>query len=214
VTYLTPFILFVLGVVLWRLQLVAKRKFEVAEQALTAFSKAADGLSILRNPMIWGTESASVEVPEDISAEDQKRVRTYNVYAARSQSIGGAFAELRTAQILVDLHLGAAVAKPMEVLITARGQVAGAVAALYAGPRFDPEGADPKLVIDHRNFEVSMRRRTAEHRGKDGKPDDTDEMSQQVDAARAELEAACRPFLDHPPWLKALSSYLQRWRLA
>jgi hypothetical protein len=30
--YMTPFILFVLGVVLWRQQLSAKRRFEVAEQ--------------------------------------------------------------------------------------------------------------------------------------------------------------------------------------
>jgi hypothetical protein len=153
-------------------------------------------------------------VPEHLGPEDQRRVRTYNVYAARSEAAATVFAELRTTQILAELHLGVVASKPVGVLLTIREQVAGAVTALYGSSAFDPNTADPKLIAEYRDFERSMRQRLAENRDSDGKPDDTDEMSQQVDAARAELEAACRPFLDHPPWLKALSSYLQKWRIA
>jgi hypothetical protein len=41
-SYVTPFILFVLGVLIWRHQLSAKRRFEVAEQIVAAFHKASD----------------------------------------------------------------------------------------------------------------------------------------------------------------------------
>ena len=52
-SYLPPFILFVLGVIIWRLQLGAKRRFELAEQTLMAFQRASDGLSRLRDPFIY-----------------------------------------------------------------------------------------------------------------------------------------------------------------
>ena len=41
------------GVIIWRLQLGAKRRFEVAEQTLMAFQRASDGLSRLRDPFIY-----------------------------------------------------------------------------------------------------------------------------------------------------------------
>jgi hypothetical protein len=50
-SYITPFILFVLGLVLWRQQLSPKRRFEVAEQVLAAFYKASGGLSPLSRIM-------------------------------------------------------------------------------------------------------------------------------------------------------------------
>ena len=50
-----------LGVILWRLQLGAKRRFEVAEQTLTAFQRASDGLSRLRDRFIYTGELAVAE---------------------------------------------------------------------------------------------------------------------------------------------------------
>jgi hypothetical protein len=64
-SYLTPFILFGLGVIIWRHQLSTKRRFEVAEQVLAAFHKASDGLSTLRNPMIWGGEIENAKQKKD-----------------------------------------------------------------------------------------------------------------------------------------------------
>jgi 2,4-dienoyl-CoA reductase-like NADH-dependent reductase (Old Yellow Enzyme family) len=69
------------------------------------------------------------------------------------------------------------------------------------------------LAEQHRQFEVSMRQLLAEHRADDGTPDETDQLSQRVDAARTTLESACRPFLADPHWLKTLSDTLRRWRL-
>ena len=111
-SYVTPFILFVLGVLIWRHQLSAKRRFEVAEQVLAAFHKASDGLSTLRSPMIWaaeienakpkkekeGEDQADDEAPRTKSKEQQRlerRVEMHNVYVARAEamSAGRGFAD-------------------------------------------------------------------------------------------------------------------------
>jgi hypothetical protein len=227
-SYVTPFILFVLGVVIWRHQLSAKRRFEVAEQVLAAFYKASDGLSILRTAMIWpseienakpkkdekkdGEEQAADEWPRTKSEKQkrqERRVEIHNVYVARAETTLPAFAELRTAQILADIHFGRPAADAMDVLFRGRRQVLAAVSGLYGGTFDDRYFPNAELAEHHREFEVSMRRVLAEHRAEDGTPDETDQISQRVDAARAALESACRPFLADPPWLKTL----RRWGL-
>jgi hypothetical protein len=99
VSYVTPFILFVLGVLIWHHQLSAKRRFEVAEQVLAAFPTASDGLSTLRSPMIWAAEIENAKPKKDKEGEDQaddeaprikskeqqrleRRVEMHNVYVA------------------------------------------------------------------------------------------------------------------------------------
>jgi len=106
-SYVTPFILFVLGVLIWRHQLSAKRRFEVAEQVLAAFHKASDGLSTLRSPMIWAAEIENGKPIKDKEGEDQaddeaprikskeerrldQRVEMHNVYVARAEAISPA----------------------------------------------------------------------------------------------------------------------------
>jgi hypothetical protein len=137
-SYVTPFILFVLGVLIWRHQLSAKRRFEVAEQVLAAFHKASDGLSTLRSPMIWaaeienakpnkeGDDQADDEAPRIKSKEQQRqerRVEMHNVYVARAEGMSPAFADLRTAQILAEIHFGRPAADAIGVLFRSRQQV-------------------------------------------------------------------------------------------
>ena len=126
-------LLFALGVVLWRLQLFAKRHFEVAEQALTAFYKASDAISMLRNPIIRAEEQASIELPKDLSKDDQDRLRLYNVYTGRAQAGASDFSELRTAQIVARVHFGQATADIMNVLFRARWEVMYAARELQLG---------------------------------------------------------------------------------
>jgi hypothetical protein len=223
-SYLIPFILFVAGVILWRLQLGAKRRFEVAEQTLTAFQRASDGLSRLRDPFIYTGELAAAEVPkhddEDfrrrVDEHDKERVRRHNVYVARAESVAPVFADLRAAQILAEIHFGRAATDAVDVLFRGRQQVYQAIDGLYGPVRFDPnhERATAQQIQQHRDREVALRRNIAEHRDNAGKPDDTDVLSQQIDEAKATLETMCRPALEDPPWLRKLSDILRRWRLA
>jgi hypothetical protein len=205
--YLAPLltvVLFICGVVVWRLQLVAKRRFEVAEQTLTAFYRASDGVSRLRSPMLWAGELASVEIPKDVDKKDEKRVRDYGVYAARAEAAAPAFAELRTAQILAEIHLGRSAAQAIDVLFRSRQEVFAAVEALYRA------GLDGPVAAEHEDFQKSMRRLVTEHRHADRTPAGDDKLSNRIDVARAGVESACRPFLDDPPWLRKLSSLLAR----
>jgi hypothetical protein len=218
-SYVTPFILFVLGLFFWRQQLSAKRRFEVAEQVLAAFHKASDGLSTLRSPMIWGGEieaakpekdgekQADDERPMTASEEQQRqerRLELHHVYVARAEAISPAFAELRTAQILAEIHFGRPAADAMGVLFRGRHQVFAAVAGLYGGTFDASYFPNAELAEQHRQFEVSMRQLLAEHRAEDGTPDETDKLSQRIDAARMMLESICRPFLADPWWLTML----------
>jgi hypothetical protein len=225
-TYLIPFVLFVLGVLLWRLQLGAKRRFEVAEQILTAFQRASDGLSRLRDRFIYTGELAAAEVPKvadegegfrrTVDKREEERVRLHNVYVARAESVAPAFAELRAAQLLAELHIGRAAADAVDVLFRGRHQVFQAISGLHGAVQFDSEHgrATAEQIQQHREREVALRRNIAEQRdSKTGKPEDTDALSQQIDEAKATLERMCRPFLEDPPWLRKLSDFLRRWRL-
>jgi hypothetical protein len=211
-SYVTPFVLFVLGVLIWRHQLSAKRRFEVAEQVLAAFHKASDGLSTLRSPMIWAAEIENAKPKKDKEGEDQaddeaprikskeqqrleRRVEMHNVYVARAEAMSPAFADLRTAQILAEIHFGRPAADAMDVLFRGRQQVFAAVTGLYGSGGFDLHFANAEQAQQHREFELSMRRLLAERRAEVSTPDETDDLSQRVDAARATLESICRPLI-------------------
>jgi hypothetical protein len=225
-SYLIPFILFVAGVILWRLQLGAKRRFEVAEQTLTAFQRASDGLSRLRDKFIYTGELAAAQVPKDddedsdfprkVDKSEEERVRLHNVYVARADAAAPAFGELRAAQILAEVHFGRAAADAVDVLFRARQQVYVAIDGLHGAARFDPhhERATAQEIQENRLRDVALSRNIAEHRDNEtGKPDDTDVLSQQIEEAKATLENMCRPALEDPPWLRKLSDILRRWRL-
>jgi hypothetical protein len=213
VTPIVTFVLFLLGIVVWQLQLVAKRRFEVAEQALAAFHKAADALSMMRSRILRAEERVTIEVPKDLSEEDQERLRDYNVYAERAQAAASDFAELRTAQILAKVHFGQPAEDAMNVLLGGRWKVMYAARELHLEPPFRGEGGTARALLQHRDFLVSMRRVIGESRSKDGAPADTDELSKEIDAARRKLENACQPALTPFPWLEALAKCLRKLRV-
>jgi hypothetical protein len=135
----------------------------------------------------------------------QRRAEMHNVYVARGETISPAFAELRTAQILAEIHFGRPAADAMGVLLRGRHQVFAAVSGLYSGP-FADYFPTAEQEEHHRQFEVSMHALIAEHRAEDGTPAETDALSQRIEAARAKLESICRPALADPWWVTKLSS--------
>jgi hypothetical protein len=187
-SYVTPFIPFVLGVLIWHHQLSAKRRFEVAEQVLAAFPTASDGLSTLRSPMIWAAEIENAKPKKDKEGEDQaddeapkdQEQGTATTRAAgrnaqrlrRAEAMSPAFADLRTAQILAEIHFGRRAADAIGVLFRGRQQVFAAIMGRYGGVFSDFYFPDAQRAEQHREFEVSMQRLLAEHRAEDGTPDD------------------------------------------
>jgi len=88
--------------------------------------------------------------------------------------------------------------------------VFAAVTGRYGGAFSDFYFPDAQRAEQHWEFEVSRQRLLAEHRAEDGTPDETDQLSRRIDAARKALESACRPYLAGPPWLKKLSNLSQK----
>ena len=218
-SFFTPFVLFVLGVIIWRLQLGAKRRFEVAEQTLMAFQRASDGLSRMRDLFIYPGELAAAPVPKDddedaefprVDKREEERVRLHNAYIVRADAAAPAFGDLRGAQILAGIHFGRAAADAVDVLFRARQQVYVAIDGLHGPTRFDPdhERATAQEFSSTGSATSRCAGTFAEHR------DDNDALSKQIDDAKATLESMCRPFLEDPPWLRKLSDILCRWRLA
>jgi hypothetical protein len=158
----------------------------------------------LRAPILFAGDLANVDFPKDLDKKDERRVRDHGVYAARAEAAAPAFAELRTAQILAEIHLGRSAAQAIDVLFRGRQEVFAAVEALYRA------GLDGPVAAEHEDFQKSMGRLVAEHRHADGTPAGDDKLSNRIDVARAGVERACRSFLDDPPWLRKLSSLLRR----
>ena len=187
--------LFLVGLYMWRRQLVAKRRFEVSEQAIAATIGAIEGLSHIRQGTLWAAELAAVEVPKEMMEEDETRMRDREVYFARARLTEAAFRELRVAQVLADIHINSETYEAMDEIFKARQEVIAAVIALH-DKQMDEEGLAPERRTQVREIKLGLSRTIAEGgRDPDGKPEPTDTISIRLDAAKATIEAACRPFL-------------------
>jgi hypothetical protein len=187
-------VLFLVGLYMWRRQLIAKRRFEVSEQAIAATIGAIEGLSHIRQSTLWAAELAAVEVPKGIVGEDETRMRDQGVYFARAKLTEEAFRDLRVAQVLAGIHINSETVEAMDVIFKARQEVMAAVIAQNE-KQMDEEDLTPEKRTQVREMNVRLSRAIAEERDLDGKPGPTDTISLRVDAAKATIEAACRPFL-------------------
>jgi hypothetical protein len=188
------FVLFLVGLYAWRRQLIAKRRFEVSEQAIAATIGAIEGLSHIRQRMLWEGELAAVEVPKEVTGQDEKQMRQRGVYFARARLTEATFRDLRVAQILAGIHINSETVEAMDEIFKARQEVLGAVDNLY-DKGMEEEGLAPEKRTQVREMKVGLRRAIAESRDPDGNPELTDTISMRLDAAKATIEAACRPFL-------------------
>lgn len=136
VTPIVAIILFVIGIMLWRVQLVSKRKFEVAEQCMIAFVKAADALAKLRAPVLykgmwhWPKFPPS---PDWFPADEAEQYRNSldTLYRERLAVSEPAFSELRVAQILAEVHFGPKAGNAFESLVVGRAGAERAVEMLF-----------------------------------------------------------------------------------
>jgi hypothetical protein len=189
------FFLFLVGLKIWRRQLIAKRRFEVSEQVIAATIGAIEGLSHIRQRMLWAVELAAIEVPKEVTEKDvERRMRQHGVYFARARLTEPVFRDLRVAQILAGIHINSATVEAMDKIFKARQEVLGAVNDLYDGA-MEEDGLAPEQLREVRKMKVKLRRTIGESRDVDGNPEPTDTISMRLDAAKATIEAACRPFL-------------------
>jgi hypothetical protein len=191
-----------LGLWAWYSQMVAKRRFEVAEQAIHVFRQANDALSTLRNPMVWSGESAKVEIPDDAPDWKKKQIKQYGYVFSRLEGTNKPFADVRLTQILAGLHISPRAGECFEALFRARHLTWLAAHMLV-------EDCEGYLPADEAK-EQTVRRRSYtddlwEVRRNDV-PMEKDRLSRMIDEAKTALEAECRPFLRAPTFWEFISN--------
>jgi hypothetical protein len=194
----------IIGLRAWYWQLVAKRRFEVAEQAMTVFAGASDALSGIRSRASFGVEEERVKVPEYYDDDERRVRRKYGIYFDRADDRAEAFKSIRLTQVLCELHISKKAADALEVLFRVRHHALAAAhmlmmddPALYPGEDTERRNARMQRICKYEHDLL-------ENRGTDENPMATDRLSQQLNAARASLEAECKPLLREQTLLEFL----------
>lgn len=117
----------------WRIQLVGKRKFEVAEETILAANKAFESLQWIRNGAVFSNE-AKDRPKEGPELDNDARLRdTYWVPLKRIHDSADQWAELGKVRLLCKIHLGSEAADAAEELFKVRREVTVASRMLVDG---------------------------------------------------------------------------------
>jgi hypothetical protein len=180
----------VLGFRAWYWQLVAKRRFEVAEHALTVFGRASEALHRIRQGFVDGHEvrSAMAEA-EKVPEPNRDPNPQWHVFSIRVDKLSEAFDAIRPAQLLCELHVSKRASDSLGVLLSQRNRVLTAAKFLATGliPAKEPEERE-KIRDQCKDVLWEMRDHT-------GKPTERDKVSALIDEARDALEVDCKPLL-------------------
>lgn len=123
-------ILALFGLAAWRIQLIAQRRFTVAEDAIVAFSLARSALESARNGLSFAGEGATLKAKDGDSEQTTERKRTFYVPIERLERQQARFAELERVMLLARHHLGEDAYEAFETLIRARNAVMISAGAL------------------------------------------------------------------------------------
>lgn len=112
-----------IGLVGWRIQLIGKRRTELAEEALLVFANAVDAMASVRAPMSFPGEHEALR--EELGKLGYKKLpgEDYQIILRRLEKSNERFAELRRLQLLCRYHFGEAAHDAFEKLNSARHQV-------------------------------------------------------------------------------------------
>lgn len=185
-TTLTPYglalLTWTLGFWAWRYQLRAKRRTELAEEALLAFAHAVDAMSAIRAPISFAGEHAALR--KELGEPEDKKLpgEDYRIILWRLDRRNERFAELRRVQLLCKYHFGDAAHDAFEHLHKARHQVW--VAAHMGATTPESEFTSPD--------DWAMRREWRNAMWAGSRPD---LIAEKVVAAQRDLEAILTPHL-------------------
>lgn len=179
----------------WYWQLIAKRRFEVAEQVLIAFRRSTDAISAIRAPAFRSDEEQLVQLPTVLSPDQTTHYRRYGVYFDRAERHLDAFEAIRLAQLLCDTYLTNEAAAAMSTPTLVRDQVLFAAEMMIVDrPTAAQNPGDPEYA-ELWERQRRHQRDLIERRDEAGMPQDGDRLSAQIDEAKAKIEAACAPLL-------------------
>jgi hypothetical protein len=192
-------LLVIYGFRVWRLQMIGKRRFEIAEAAVLAAYNVSEALASIRADAYRFDEVEDRQRNPNENSTQQGMLDRYYVPLKRSQAANDAFAELSKCRLLCTVHFGERSPDPFQQLFDIRNQVIGAAqtarSLVLAGLTLDadPQGHFPRL-----------------HARMWGWGDEKDEDARIIRAAVTAIEILCRPHLSPPDDLKPFRSIITR----
>jgi hypothetical protein len=195
----------------WRRQLIGSKKAEVAEKLLVSCYEARDIIEAARNPFVLENEG---KARSPIMGETEAQTRPFDRYWATAERLikrSDFFATFAATQYTAKAYLGDGVTDPIMVIIEKRTQIIDA-----AGMLIKINTPDPLIQQDQIPIIREKCRQVIWSTG-----EKSDEIKTEIDAAVRQVEAICRPILEHVPgiyssldWIRgqlaAVWQYLRR----
>ncbi|WP_206929455.1 hypothetical protein [Roseococcus thiosulfatophilus] len=186
-TTLTPFVLalltWTLGFWAWRYQLRAKRRTELAEEALLAFAQAVDALANVRAPMRWSNELEALRKERDKDPQKPMPGEDFLVVFRRYREQQDKFTALRRLHLLCRYHFGDAAGRAFDQLREAVHEVT--VAAHMGATTPESEVTSPEDRAMRREWRNTIWAGSSR----------PDLIAEKVGAAQRDLEAILTPHL-------------------
>ncbi len=218
--YVSPFLTFLLflaGLLAWRQQLLDKRKFEVAEQALVTFSKIAEGLRVLRQRNDWTGMHEWIESQKPANNYRRHLARRewmYRIPEGKRSEFEFALRELGPTRVLASLYLTPSVDRQLLVLWLSYQRVLSAAEMLMSidpatdksiDPANDPEpNPEPDYDTSENEMtpeqEIEQEREQLPIRFTNPFPNSPDDISSAVAQAQITIHELCKPYADINPY--------------
>lgn len=167
------------GLTAWRDQLIGKRKFEVAEEALMTFALAKEALRAVRAPISWSDEGLELMKQTGVASGDYMKYQAHYAILQRLRTHSERFAKLATVKITAGIHLEPEAETAIDLFLEQRWKVWAAVDELIDATRDN--------YLD--KIDTSKLRKTIYARPND------DFIQSAVDEAEAKIKAVCVRYL-------------------
>lgn len=132
---------------MWRVQLVLKRRFEVAEEALQISKQAVYAFSAIRSVGGFSNEGETRKRRPNETKDESERLDHAFVPFERMNRFNDVFATMTKSVVLVEIHFGTALANHMRALLDIRSDIALAARGMERMSRKDlPSDDDEKRM--------------------------------------------------------------------
>jgi hypothetical protein len=193
------------GFYVWHRQLVGKRRFEVADAALSAFYRAEAAIAHARDPATVQGEGATRKRHDNELPAFRGLLDKLYVPLERIKHYRDAFDELERAAVNVEVHFGSDLADALREPLRAYEKIAIATACRMGRVGLSAQvKLSPALV---RRWEAVVR--SGEYC--DVRAEDADQICAEMSEAKRTIETALRSYLEAPTFSEFLA--LRRLRV-
>ena len=183
----------IFGVFVWRLQLVAKRRFELAEEGLAAAIAVGLAYEAVRGPLRFGHEGQTRTPDPNESDEEKERLNSEFVPLERLGRYRDEFTALEKKAIVLEPHFGKEITKLMWDLLRVRNRIMAAVHTLH--------GMGSVRDLDKTNQDTYFRLHAtivSSRTTDDTNPARSDVLTGEIEGLINKLKDALRPYLEEP----------------